>query len=163
MLHAQNRKFKREFEHRTVIRILVIFSLIAASILVFAVAPGSASAGASRAERRNHRIRVPPRRLPAQSTAMQGSRCRLLPIDVDRTDDAAVASACTAAPNDCSLRGAVAFANLIPGTTINVPAGTYQLNIPGGAGKVFPAITRSGTSTSEATTRSSRARARLPR
>jgi hypothetical protein len=58
-------------------------------------------------------------------------------IDVDRTDDAAAALACTAAPNDCSLRGAVAFANLNPGTTINVPAGTYQLNIPGGAGEGF--------------------------
>ena len=58
-------------------------------------------------------------------------------IDVDRTDDAAAASACTAAANDCSLRGAVAFANLNPGTTINVPAGTYQLNIPGGAGEGF--------------------------
>jgi hypothetical protein len=35
------------------------------------------------------------------------------------------------------LRGAVAFANLNPGTTINVPAGTYSLNIPGGAGEGF--------------------------
>jgi hypothetical protein len=34
------------------------------------------------------------------------------------------------------LRGAVAFANLNPGTTINVPAGTYQLNISG-AGEGF--------------------------
>src|SRR6185369_1026551 len=58
-------------------------------------------------------------------------------IDVDRTDDAAAASACTAAPNDCSLRGAVAFANLNAGTTINVPAGTYQLNIPGGISEGF--------------------------
>jgi hypothetical protein len=57
----------------------------------------------------------------------------LVTIDVDRTDDDAGASACTAAANDCSLRGAVAFANLTPGTVINVPAGTYQLNIPGGA------------------------------
>ena len=44
---------------------------------------------------------------------------------------------CTAAPNDCSLRGAVTFANLNPGTTIIVPAGTYQLNIPGGAVEGF--------------------------
>ncbi|HJU61866.1 MAG TPA: hypothetical protein VJ864_07450, partial [Candidatus Binatia bacterium] len=57
-------------------------------------------------------------------------------IDVDRTDDAAAASACTAAANDCSLRGAVTFANANPGTTINVPAGTYQLNISG-AGEGF--------------------------
>jgi hypothetical protein len=58
-------------------------------------------------------------------------------ITVDRSDDAAAASACTAAPNDCSLRGAVSFANANPGTTIVLPAGTYQLNIPGGAGEGF--------------------------
>ena len=52
-------------------------------------------------------------------------------ITVDRTDDAVAASACTAAPNDCSLRGAVSFANSNPGTTIILPAGTYQLNISG--------------------------------
>jgi hypothetical protein len=57
-------------------------------------------------------------------------------ITVDRTDDVAAASACTAAANDCSLRGAVAFANLNPGTTINVPAGTYNLTISG-AGEGF--------------------------
>lgn len=58
-------------------------------------------------------------------------------ITVDRTDDAAAASACTAAANDCSLRGAVSFANLNPGTTIVLPAGTYQLNIAGGAPEGF--------------------------
>ncbi|HZS47893.1 MAG TPA: hypothetical protein VFC63_22680 [Blastocatellia bacterium] len=41
-------------------------------------------------------------------------------ITVDRVDDSHT-SACTAAPNDCSLRGAVDFANANPGTTINVP------------------------------------------
>ncbi len=54
-------------------------------------------------------------------------------IDVDRTDDTALAFACTVAPNDCSLRGAIAFANVSPGTTINVPAGTYNLSISGAA------------------------------
>jgi Immunoglobulin I-set domain len=58
-------------------------------------------------------------------------------ITVDRTDDTAAASACTAAANDCSLRGAVSFANSNPGTTIIVPAGTYQLTIPGGVGEGF--------------------------
>ena len=58
-------------------------------------------------------------------------------ITVDRTDDAAAASACTAAASDCSLRGAVTFANANPGTTIILPAGTYQLNIPGGASEGF--------------------------
>jgi hypothetical protein len=52
-------------------------------------------------------------------------------FDVDRTDDTASASACTAAPNDCSLRGAIIAANadlnadpvtinLQPGTTYNL-------------------------------------------
>ncbi len=52
-------------------------------------------------------------------------------LDVDRLDDNAVATTCTAAPNDCSLRGAVINANLNPGATINVPAGTYQLTSTG--------------------------------
>jgi hypothetical protein len=134
MLYAQDRKFKREFGHPTVTRILALFSLVAASVLVFPIAPASASADSRRAERRNHRIRV--------SAAASAVKAMTFPlpfaaIDVDRTDDAAAASACTAAANDCSLRGAVAFANLNPGTTINVPAGTYQLNIPGGAGEGF--------------------------
>jgi HYR domain-containing protein/immunoglobulin I-set domain protein len=58
------------------------------------------------------------------------------PIDVDRTDDDASANLCTAAPNDCSLRGAVSFANGLSGTTINLPAGTYNLTISG-AGEGF--------------------------
>ncbi|HEX7770895.1 MAG TPA: hypothetical protein VF435_00660, partial [Pyrinomonadaceae bacterium] len=63
-------------------------------------------------------------------------------ITVDRTDDPnggslAAASACTAALNDCSLRGAIQFANLPQNdnTTINLPAGTYILSTNGtGAG-----------------------------
>jgi hypothetical protein len=95
------------------------------------------STGDGRAERRNHRISVRPEFAAARPAA------RILPllffatITVDRTDDTAAASACTAAVNDCSLRGAVAFANLNPGTTISVPAGTYQLNIAGGAVEGF--------------------------
>ena len=134
MLHAQDRKFKREFEHRTVTRFLAILSLVAVSVLAFAIAPGSAAADVRRAERRNHRLRV-----PAAASAVRPVMFPLLfaAIDVDRTDDTAAASACTVAPNDCSLRGAVAFANLNPGTTINVPAGSYSLNIAGGAGEGF--------------------------
>jgi predicted outer membrane repeat protein len=53
-------------------------------------------------------------------------------ITVDRTDDPSPpAAACTAAGNDCSFRGAVAFANTNADTTINVPAGTYSLSIAG--------------------------------
>jgi hypothetical protein len=52
-------------------------------------------------------------------------------ITVDRFDDNLGASACTNAANDCSLRGAVSSANSIANTTINLPAGTYQLTIAG--------------------------------
>lgn len=58
-------------------------------------------------------------------------------VTVDRTDDTAAAGAqvCSAAANDCSLRGAVLYSNVPanPGTTIIVPAGTYQLTINGAA------------------------------
>jgi hypothetical protein len=54
-------------------------------------------------------------------------------LDVDRTDDVAAASACTVAPNDCSLRGAVIAANADLGATpvvINLqPATTYNLTL----------------------------------
>ena len=59
-------------------------------------------------------------------------------ITVDRVDDPAgagltAASACTAAGNDCSLRGAFQFANLPQNdnTTISLPANTYILSING--------------------------------
>lgn len=52
---------------------------------------------------------------------------------VDRTDDDAAAMACTAAPTDCSLRGAVRAANANPGLFdfIDIPAGHYQLTLEG--------------------------------
>ncbi len=59
-------------------------------------------------------------------------------ITVDRTDDPnganlAAASACTAAGNDCSLRGALQFANnpANNNTTISLPANTYVLSTNG--------------------------------
>jgi predicted outer membrane repeat protein len=59
-------------------------------------------------------------------------------ITVDRTDDPSgaaltAASACTAAANDCSLRGAFQFANNAANnnTTISLPANTYVLSING--------------------------------
>ena len=63
-------------------------------------------------------------------------------ITVDRTDDPsgaslAAASACTGAANDCSLRGALQFANnpANNNTTISLPANTYILSTNGtGAG-----------------------------
>ncbi|HEY0765264.1 MAG TPA: hypothetical protein VGD61_22990 [Pyrinomonadaceae bacterium] len=128
------RKSNREFNRQLVTGILANLSLAVASVLVFAIAAGSVSANVRRAERSNTRIRVPS---AASAVKPMNFPLPFAAITVDRTDDVAAASACTAAVNDCSLRGAVAFANLNPGTTINVPAGTYQLNIAGGAGEGF--------------------------
>jgi hypothetical protein len=54
-------------------------------------------------------------------------------FDVDRTDDLAGASACTVAPNDCSLRGAIIAANSDPNAdpvVINLqPGTTYNLTL----------------------------------
>jgi hypothetical protein len=122
--------------------LLLVIAFLAVGGLSFATMPrsvlagSSASAAAGTDERVNHRISV----RGATAAKAHVAATNLLPfasITVDRTDDAFGASACTAAVNDCSLRGAVAFANLNPGTTINVPAGTYSLNIPGGATEGF--------------------------
>ena len=145
MVYAQHRKSNREFNRRTVTGIVATLSLAVASVLAFSMAPRSAvadsspspSVGAGRAERRNHRISVRPDVTAAQPAVRNLALPFFVSIDVDRTDDVAAASACTAAANDCSLRGAVAFANLNPGTTIVVPSGTYQLNIAGGAVEGF--------------------------
>jgi hypothetical protein len=92
----------------------------------------------------------------ANSTPMNAAMPMMFAsITVDRTDDAAGASACTAAASDCSLRGAVTFANANPGTTIILPAGTYQLNIPGGAGEGFSGNNAIGDLDITATTRPS--------
>jgi hypothetical protein len=54
-------------------------------------------------------------------------------FDVDRTDDTAAATACTVAPNDCSLRGAIIAANTnisADPVIINLqPATTYNLTL----------------------------------
>jgi hypothetical protein len=54
-------------------------------------------------------------------------------LDVDRTDDTAAATACTAAPGDCSLRGAIIASNADISATpviINLAAGTtYNLTL----------------------------------
>ena len=55
-------------------------------------------------------------------------------ITVDRTDDVGIQAACTAALNDCNLRGAVQFANGAAGTVISIPAGTYTLATNGTSG-----------------------------
>src|SRR5262245_56394562 len=49
---------------------------------------------------------------------------------VDRTDDNALATVCTDADNDCSLRGAITAANTNPGDdTITLPAGIFPITI----------------------------------
>ncbi|MDQ1708524.1 MAG: hypothetical protein QOJ88_1735, partial [Pyrinomonadaceae bacterium] len=144
MLRSQKNN-PSELTGRTFTRRLAIFFLLAVSTLTMlavsvssrsAAAP-DASGGGVRTERKNPRSRDS---RPTAARAGIGNAMLLAPlasISVDRTDDAPAASACTAAANDCSLRGAVTFANLNPGTTINVPAGTYQLTIAGGAAEGF--------------------------
>jgi hypothetical protein len=55
-------------------------------------------------------------------------------IAVDMLDDDPAASACTTNADDCSLRGAIAFANNVTAgstVTITIPAGTYVLTAAG--------------------------------
>jgi hypothetical protein len=122
-------------------RVLSVLALFAFSVAaLFAVSVSSHSSEANRLGesglRTNHRTSMRPSSRSLSSTPLVAAPL-LASITVDRTDDAPAASACTAAANDCSLRGAVAFANVNLATTIIVPAGTYQLNIPGGLGEGF--------------------------
>ena len=127
MVYVRSRKTARLAFCLTVVGAFVIAAL--------AFAPFS-KASRDRLEQ-NYRLRE---RAPA-AAANRMNAATVAPmfatITVDRTDDVAAASACTAAANDCSLRGAVSFANTNPGTTISVPAGTYQLAIAGGAPEGF--------------------------
>jgi hypothetical protein len=53
-------------------------------------------------------------------------------FSVDTTDDDSAASLCTAAPGDCSLRGAIIAANANPGPdTVILAATTYTLTVEG--------------------------------
>ena len=56
-----------------------------------------------------------------------------LGVDVTLDSNDPVYQACTSAPNDCSLRGAISHANANPATdfTIQVPAGTFTLTLAG--------------------------------
>ena len=128
---------KSHSQRRSVMRSWSVVAMLVASVLTFTIASYSVDAGSNLArsgrnsERSNSRVRMPrPQVAAVQPTFLTPF---FATITVDRTDDAAAAAACTAAANDCSLRGAVAFANLNSGTTISIPAGTYQLNIAGGA------------------------------
>lgn len=102
------------------------WSLLALSVLVCAFLMYIPSASSTST---NQRI-ASPRAVPATSNLMMP-----VPItfDVDRADDTAAATACTAAPNDCSLRGAIIAANIDAGADpviINLqPATTYNLTL----------------------------------
>jgi hypothetical protein len=60
-------------------------------------------------------------------------------LAVDTTADDPAATACTDAPDDCSLRGALINANADGrgGRDVVVPAGTFVLTVPGGGGERF--------------------------
>ncbi len=61
-----------------------------------------------------------------------GQTVQAATLEVDRIDDDPGATACTAAPIDCSLRGAVIFAELNPGPdTIVLPADAINLTTEG--------------------------------
>jgi len=130
---------KGEWRRRAITRSgLIVLGVLAITLLALPVLTEASRDRAPNTRRdrleRGFRLRERAPAASAAKTAMNAALpAMLVSITVDRTDDTAAlaASACTPVPNDCSLRGAVSFANLIPGTTIIVPAGTYQLNISG--------------------------------
>lgn len=75
---------------------------------------------------------APPARVYAQSAPDAGNSSNgAIIFHVDRTDDIATAQACTDAPNDCSLRGAVIRANQEVSATVYLSVDhTYYLTIP---------------------------------
>ncbi|MBV9926934.1 MAG: hypothetical protein JOZ96_18090 [Acidobacteria bacterium] len=111
-------------------RIKVAWSLLTLVFVVGAALTYTRSASSSSPDRHAATPRVVPRNfnllLPFATT-----------LDVDRSDDTASATACTNAPNDCSLRGAVINANAAPGAlpvTINLqPSTTYNLTLTNAA------------------------------
>ena len=148
MLHSQSRKTRDNSTSSAFIRVLsscAILSIIALAVSSVSVLSRTAStaekaslsASIGAVERTNPRTKPPTARAAAAKALLVNPLAPMAAITVDRTDDIFSASACTAAANDCSLRGAVAFANANPGTTIIVPAGTYSLAIPGGAVEGF--------------------------
>src|SRR5262245_42693976 len=60
---------------------------------------------------------------------LTASRAQAATFNVDHAGDDTTQTCDDAAPNDCSLRGAILAANaLSEASTINVPAGTYVLS-----------------------------------
>ena len=104
----------------------IVWSLLMLVVLVGASLKYTRSAYSSSSKQRMAALRA----VPATSSL-------ILPVattfDVDRTDDTAAATVCSALPNDCSLRGAIIAANADPSVspvTINLqPATTYNLTL----------------------------------
>src|SRR5215213_2230160 len=108
----------------------VALSLLTLAVLVGASLNYTRSASSSSSDRRM----AVPRSVP--------KTYNLIPIfattlTVDRTDDTAAATVCTAAPNDCSLRGAIIAANAdvsaMPVLIDLQPATTYNLTLTNAA------------------------------
>ncbi|HEY2975702.1 MAG TPA: hypothetical protein VGJ48_24520, partial [Pyrinomonadaceae bacterium] len=157
MLHSTSRTTHSESTGRTAKQAclpLFVITLLALGLTAIALTPPVESKSTlahrsdfdSPARQENHRTSSHERAAWGRGIALT-SRGNLEPaaafapplvtIVVDTTADVPLVSACTAAPSDCSLRGAMQFANTNPGTTISIPAGTYQLVVPGGAVEGF--------------------------
>lgn len=142
MRHPQSRRsFAKDFAVSNKRRASLFIAFAAIALVCVQVSTSSVASRVTErstlaGERRNVRVRSK-QHSPQAARSATPLTAPMAAIDVDRTDDVASASACTAAANDCSLRGAVAFANSNPGTIINLPAGTYSLNIPGGLTEGF--------------------------
>src|ERR1700761_3247354 len=108
----------------------IVWSILMLAVLVGASLKGTRSASSSSSNQRTAASRL--------STATSNLNLAFATtLTVDRTDDTAAATACTAAPNDCSLRGAIINANAdvsaMP-VTINLqPATTYNLTLANAA------------------------------
>ena len=137
MRHPQSRRsFAKDFavsnkRRASLFIAFAVIALVCVQVSTSSVASRVTERATLAGERRNVRVRIK-EQAPQAARNATPLTAPMAAIDVDRTDDVASASACTAAANDCSLRGAVTFANLAPGTIINLPAGTYSLSIPGG-------------------------------
>ncbi len=132
---GRNTSTRRAFKRASLIFALSLVALLGlATAFIFSSSVEASGARIARSEMREFHVRSASPAAEASASARMASPSAMpsgVTITVDRTDDTAAASACTASANDCSLRGAVAFANANIGTTINIPAGTYRLTIAG--------------------------------
>ena len=162
MLHRRARTNRSVSTHSSYNRVTLVLCLVALAAIGSAailVAPPAQTKVADRSSGAPQQ-KITVRTVAAQNREVKRSASNaymtpvLATIDVDTTADVPLVGVCSAAPGDCSLRGAIAYANSNPGTVINVPAGTYQLVVPGGATEGFNGdntigdldVTASGTS-----------------